>query len=453
MSLTFFVLQINAASAINDAMYSDSPLVVDALAELLESLVLQARDKPVTEERMRQVRYILGVDEISFESRFSPDQLMTIEAKEMESIVEELVSAIGLQRFRFVERQQSGESSSPVYRLVSCHVSNFSRFSVREGHHDVCRNLVRMASAICLTCLSPSSEGDGIFAKPDTGMIELLQRGAAHPLVNVSAIALEALSPATRKGYSGADGLLPVLQRRAIIPHYIQQGGDLSLSAYDLCGVTFHEFDNFRSVVLTEALRVCWEIDGLRYMDSCTAAVEEFCSAPPSPELSLQLEAALFCMDVVLLNVLDTPKPIRHSKQLHQCFVSLQRRPMALFSNPLTLSRMCHFIQRVSCRRRFSLRVSGSSSNFALVSQLSPWLVEEGLIEGAADLVVSALQQGLEQSAANTNHIVLETGVSCVSAASSALKSICRSSPKHFTHEKSLARLSGMCIKTRNTNS
>lgn len=90
-------------------MYSDSPAVVDALAAMMENIVLQAQEKPVTEERMNQVRYIIQVDDESlFHSRFSPDQLKTIESKELEAIVEDLLSSVGLQRFRFTERQHIG---------------------------------------------------------------------------------------------------------------------------------------------------------------------------------------------------------------------------------------------------------------------------------------------------------------------------------------------------------
>jgi len=90
-------------------MYSDAPLVIDALAELIEELVMKAAENPVSPHRMNQVRYLLQVDEETFHSRFSSDQLKTIELKEMESIVEELVSAVALQRFRFSERQASGK--------------------------------------------------------------------------------------------------------------------------------------------------------------------------------------------------------------------------------------------------------------------------------------------------------------------------------------------------------
>lgn len=89
-------------------MYSDADQVVDALAELIELVVPLSDEKIMSEGRMNQVRHLLQVDEVEFRSKFSPEQLKLIELREMGAIVEELVSAIGLQRFRFVERQNNG---------------------------------------------------------------------------------------------------------------------------------------------------------------------------------------------------------------------------------------------------------------------------------------------------------------------------------------------------------
>lgn len=102
--------KVNFIEVINDAMYSDSKQVVDALAEFVEACVSEDEEAPIVlEERMTQVRYLLQVDEVSFQSNFSADQLNMIESKEMSAIVDELVSAIGLQRFRFTERQNNGK--------------------------------------------------------------------------------------------------------------------------------------------------------------------------------------------------------------------------------------------------------------------------------------------------------------------------------------------------------
>jgi hypothetical protein len=106
---------------INDAMYSDSPDVVDALAQLVETLVAEAVQTPVPFDRMNQVRHIIQVDESSFQSRFSLDQLKVIEIKEMEAIVGDLVSAVGLQRFRFIMRQNAGTWTASSIRLCFFH--------------------------------------------------------------------------------------------------------------------------------------------------------------------------------------------------------------------------------------------------------------------------------------------------------------------------------------------
>ena len=103
-------LQVNVVEVLSDAMYSDSYQVIDALAELIEATVQISDDKVMSPGRMSQVRHIIQVDEASFQAQFTPQQLKTIESHEMASIVDELMSAIGLQRFRFTERQSNGTS-------------------------------------------------------------------------------------------------------------------------------------------------------------------------------------------------------------------------------------------------------------------------------------------------------------------------------------------------------
>ena len=94
---------------LNDAMYSDSPMVVDALAELVEYGVAMQMMDHVSEQRKTQVRYIMQVDEEAFRTSITSEQLLVIERKEMGVIIDELVSSVGLQRFRFVERQTKGK--------------------------------------------------------------------------------------------------------------------------------------------------------------------------------------------------------------------------------------------------------------------------------------------------------------------------------------------------------
>ena len=99
----------------SDTLYSDSHDVVDAAADLLESIIPTSDDKFLSRVRMNQVRYIVGVDAQTFSTKFSPEQLKVIESNEMASIVDELASAIGLQRFRFLERQKVGTQYVGVF--------------------------------------------------------------------------------------------------------------------------------------------------------------------------------------------------------------------------------------------------------------------------------------------------------------------------------------------------
>lgn len=91
-------------------MYSDAQNVIDSLAELVETVVVFSDDKVMSAGRMSQVRHIIQPDEASFQSQFSPHKLKQIESHEMASIVDELQTAIALQRYRFDERQIKGSS-------------------------------------------------------------------------------------------------------------------------------------------------------------------------------------------------------------------------------------------------------------------------------------------------------------------------------------------------------
>jgi hypothetical protein len=92
-------------------MYSDSPVVIDSLAEFVECTVVLSDEKIMSPGRVRQVRHIIQPDIVSFQTQVTGHQLKTIESREMSSIIDELLIAIGLQRFRFSERQNKGKSS------------------------------------------------------------------------------------------------------------------------------------------------------------------------------------------------------------------------------------------------------------------------------------------------------------------------------------------------------
>ena len=103
-----FQFQLNIVEVLSDAMYSASQFVIDALAELIETTILMSDEKVMSTGRMNQVRYIIQVDKVSFQAEFSSQQLKLVESREMALIVDELMSAIGLQRFRFTDRQNKG---------------------------------------------------------------------------------------------------------------------------------------------------------------------------------------------------------------------------------------------------------------------------------------------------------------------------------------------------------
>jgi hypothetical protein len=139
--------------------------------------------------------------------------------------------------------------------------------------------------------------------------------------------------------------LLPILQRRAIIPHHLR-GGKIDLDALDLCGVAIHDFHIFRRVVLSDALDACWARNGEYYMDSCTAAIEEFCGTTPAIDVSLQAEAALFCIEQISFDVTLGTFPT--DNVMSRLIKALLKKTPTVMSNALTRESMCRLICKVS---------------------------------------------------------------------------------------------------------
>jgi hypothetical protein len=111
---------MNFVSMISDALYSDSDLVIEAMAELVDDCIRENTSGRVSHERMTQARYIMEVEEEVFRS-ITADDLYRIEVKEMQDVLGELVSAVGLQRFRFSERQAKG--TQRLHRIIPLLVS------------------------------------------------------------------------------------------------------------------------------------------------------------------------------------------------------------------------------------------------------------------------------------------------------------------------------------------
>jgi hypothetical protein len=396
-------------------MYSDSPQVMDALADLLELVVEQhppkttnshshhhqqqqqqqrrrqqhaeGQQQPRQEEeeeheelvstaRFHQTRYIMGVlDEASFRANITPQQLYAIESKELGGMIEELASAISLQRYRFIDRQASDD-------------------------HDVCHSLARIVAAVCvgyskITMAMDQQQyhnrnNNSNSAIPSTfrhcipgpGCLDLLVKCASHPSVVICGLVLPIITPVLATEVGLGTHWLPILQRRAIIPHHpdvtSSSGHHVpSLVASDVCYASFEEFvEQFRETVLVDALLACYALNPEYYLASCTAAIEEFCSGDGATEqTSFHLEAALYCLESVAEEALcsemhtsstASDSPGNLSGYLERCTAALAKKPMSLM-NPLTMKQACHFIRKVRFMLTFFL-------TFAVLLSLVPLL-------------------------------------------------------------------------------
>ena len=213
----------------------------------------------------------------------------------------------------------------------------------------MCRNLARIASSICDTWMDIINFSTPMqSASPEGGAITLLLKGSNHPSVNICAICLRTLTRLMNVVPTLSLELLPVLQRRAITPHHLR-GGKIDLDAVDLCGVTIHDFQTFRFAVLSDALFSCWAKNDEHYMDSCTSAIEEFCSSTSSIDVSLQAEAALFCIEQISWDRTNESRgKFPANNVMGRLIKALLAKPPCLMSNPLTRESMCRFIHRVS---------------------------------------------------------------------------------------------------------
>lgn len=172
---------------------------------------------------------------------------------------------------------------------------------------------------------------------------------AAHPQVNIASIGIQTIPLLFGPENSIVREALPVLQRRAIVPHDITDDV-MAVETESYADVSFEDFLDFREHVLRDALVECWKTDGQGFFDSCTSAVEEFCAKDSSLDVSFFLEAAIFCIEAVGSKVMSSHHPFAQTEQLKRCTQALASRPNSLLTNPLTLSRMSGMMQKVSAR-------------------------------------------------------------------------------------------------------
>ncbi len=93
-------------------MYSDSELVMDALSELLDTLLRQhAEDKTVLEGLSIAENFLKAKSTTAFQNLATMQEFekgVQDEMRDRDLILSELVSAVGLQRFRFSSRLSNG---------------------------------------------------------------------------------------------------------------------------------------------------------------------------------------------------------------------------------------------------------------------------------------------------------------------------------------------------------
>ncbi|KAG7342510.1 hypothetical protein IV203_007603 [Nitzschia inconspicua] len=468
-------VNINLVEILSDAMYSDNDAVIDALADLLEFMVQQhpprkgdtherdshSTNKVVEEEeegpnnnptfdssqdlvsdrRFQQTRLIMGVtDEASFRASITSQQLYSIESKELVGIWEELASAIALQRFRFVDRQARGDWSV-------CHCLARILAAVCQGYSKVVHMMMRLEKqqqqqqqhhhhhqVTSSTVLSTVQKY--IPTSAAGGCLEFLSKCCSHPSVTICAIVLPIVTPILATEVGLATQWLPLLQRRAIIPHVmINNESSVSLLlAHDTSQVGYDEFvQQFRNTILRDALVACYTIHPDYYLSSCTAAIEEFCTfsndattitSKITPQTALHLEAALYCMAVVAETALSIKEgiPTKVVDTLHRCTTALARKPTSL-SNPLTLKQACHFVREYA----------------TFYSNNDP----AGMLDVAADLTLYVFNQCATDFVDQPVSMAMrqESGEWPFGEAAQALEALLCQNPKHFLSNTAIAAL------------
>eukprot|EP00539_Tryblionella_compressa_P017169 CAMPEP_0178845950 /NCGR_PEP_ID=MMETSP0746-20121128/17743_1 /TAXON_ID=913974 /ORGANISM="Nitzschia punctata, Strain CCMP561" /LENGTH=210 /DNA_ID=CAMNT_0020510245 /DNA_START=60 /DNA_END=688 /DNA_ORIENTATION=- len=167
----------------------------------------------VSPARFQQTRYIMGVpDEESFRANITHQQLYTIENKELGTILEELASAIALQRYRFfVDRQQEQEEAGKNHNL---------RHSLARIVTDICRGyskvvsgMMRMEGYATTTATTFHTTNKSVFQQciPGPGCLELLSKCASHPSVVIRSIVLPIVTPVLASEIGLATQWLPIL--------------------------------------------------------------------------------------------------------------------------------------------------------------------------------------------------------------------------------------------------
>ena len=335
------------------------------------------------------------------------------------------------------------------------------------------------------------------MGRASNGLLELLLKGAAHPSIHVCGICLEAIPSLIAPGSNYSDRLLPILQQRAIVPSSLR-GNHAGTGEQD-ADVDFHEYTSFRENMLSVALLACYKNNRSFYMESCASAIDEFCTAPLTPQLPFQLEAALFCLCAVSMDaskraLLVGASPAaqsaaakasvalgqaqiadidadakKHDEELAKCTLSIAQNPATATVNPLALAQLCKFIAKVSKwylneqDRRRLLCCDFFSQHLPLplyFPQYARWYSKTpsaGSLDKAAELALTAFNTTASPDYSRNEAVkdmIDEMDVSPVAEAATALRNILTRSPGRFATPEALAALeSGWIASYESANS
>ena len=110
-----FLKQVNIISILSDTMYSDSEMIMDSLAEFLETLLLKPSQHETAIEGIGIAgKFMNSQTANSMSNNAAPlqnlEQALNAEILKRRTSLSELLSAIGLQRFRFNDRLANGKN-------------------------------------------------------------------------------------------------------------------------------------------------------------------------------------------------------------------------------------------------------------------------------------------------------------------------------------------------------
>ena len=111
--------QIDIIEVISDALYSDSEAVIDAAAELLDTLLKKNAEDAASMESLSLVSSFMQNADASASAAglLETEEAMKVKEAERDAILSELVSAVGLQRLRF-------DTGMKIVRLLQLSLSH-----------------------------------------------------------------------------------------------------------------------------------------------------------------------------------------------------------------------------------------------------------------------------------------------------------------------------------------